>query len=105
MKKILILSALALLMAVPAAAKTDICKSYGSLAYAVMEKRQNGMRLSSLLEIVDSTSAPEGQKAMSRLIVKLAYDVPRFSTDAYKAQAATDFSNEVEAGCYKGGVN
>jgi hypothetical protein len=83
------------LLATPLAAETEghPCEMLGGLAAQIMEARQVGVPLSDMMRI----------SADSELIQALtisAYQSPRFSTDAYRQEAITDFRNEVEVMCY-----
>jgi len=70
-----------------------ICETLGDVAYKVMELRQGGVPMSTVMQISDSE--------LVQAIVVDAYDQPRFSTDSYKREATNDFRNDVEVQCYK----
>jgi len=90
------LTIIAMFLATPVISKEEgehICETLGDVAYKVMELRQGGVPMSTVMQISDS-------KLVEAIVVD-AYDQPRFSTDSYKRESANDFRNDVEVQCYK----
>jgi len=90
-----VLTTLAMFLATPVVSEEGehICETLGDVAYKVMELRQGGVPMSTVMQISDSE--------LVQAIVVDAYDQPRFSTDSYKREATNDFRNDVEVQCYK----
>ena len=85
------------LIATPLAAETsdqDLCVRFGETAGLIMENRQVGTPISTLMEIAD------GNELMIELIME-AYDSPRYSTPGNQANAVLDFANEAMSACYR----
>jgi len=90
------LTVIAIFLATPTIAEEEeqhICETLGDVAYKVMELRQGGVPMSTVMQISDSE--------LVQAIIVDAYDQPRFSTDSYKQNAMNDFRNYVEVECYK----
>lgn len=87
-------AAVAIVAATSAAAETkqETCTLIGQLAAVIMEKRQDGVDMSRLMEIADTE--------LVRELVIFAYDTPRFSSEGYKRTAVQDFANEAMGVCY-----
>ena len=74
--------------------KTDkLCKSIESLARSIMQKRQEGISMSSMMEAI-------GKNDMHRELVKLAYKKSRYSTEEYKQKSITNFANKAASTCF-----
>jgi hypothetical protein len=76
----------------------SICQALGELAHAIMTARQTGVPISELFKASDTGS---GLSNFDRALILAAFDMPRFSSEAYRRQAAENFRNDVEARCYK----
>ena len=92
-------------MSLPAhaeASKAEICQAVGDMAENVMTQRQEGSKMSDMLRIYDEEFAalPAAAEEMSRLTI-LAFEHPLFSTDEAKREAAIEFRNQAELGCFK----
>jgi hypothetical protein len=87
------------LLATPLAAETedDHCKQLGVMAAKIMESRQVGVPLSNMMSIA-------ADNELLKAMILSAYQSSRFSTDAYRQEAITDFRNEVEVMCYGSGT-
>ncbi|MBN9450468.1 MAG: hypothetical protein J0I42_00835 [Bosea sp.] len=100
MKPLLAVALLALLP-VTAHAQTkkptpeQLCELAGTWAAVVMQARQNGHPVSSVLQTMGN--APGG----SRQLVIAAYEEPRYSTVQMQQKAKQDFQNAVELDCFK----
>jgi len=102
------LAILALTSATPALASDDrqqaldtFCSSISTLATSIMRSRQNGLPLTTLMDVVALKSKEAMTGDMARRMILQAYDQPRFSTDSYKARAVIDFANEAALECHQ----
>lgn len=77
------------------ATASDNCAPVAKLANTIMKARQSGMSVVQAMEIAKEN---EGVQA----IVRLAYMEPRYSSDLYRENAATDFETEVYLICVGG---
>jgi hypothetical protein len=89
-----VVAAVAIVAASSAVAETkqETCTLIGKLAAVIMEKRQDGVDMSSLMEIAES-------EIVKRMVI-FAYDTPRYSSEDYKRTAVQDFANEAMGVCY-----
>ena len=76
----------------PLTAETDTCKLLGDVAETAMDRRQEGVSLSTLMGVIDGD--------LVKSIIILAYEQPRYSSPEYQRRASEDFRNDVEAACY-----
>lgn len=76
----------------------EYCKSQEELAEAIMEARQIGRPMSS---VMDTVRKQDTISKMAILLVQMAYDSPRYSTQKAQKRAITEFSNEHYAACLK----
>lgn len=74
---------------------SDICKDLERAAKSIMNLRQNGTQMSKQMDIA------KGSPILEKMVIA-AYELPRYSTDAAKQQASTDFSNNIYLSCVKG---
>lgn len=85
----------------PVVANADsACDTVDEVAAYVMKKRQEGMRMSALINATQG-----GQTAMDKLyrqLVSSAYERPLFSTQRYKRRSIKKFRNYAYRICYKG---
>lgn len=91
MKKLLI--ALALTAATTAQAET-ICETYSGLAGSIMDSRQSGASMATVIAVVR-------EDAYATQIAKTAYEQPRWHTDESRQRAIEDFRDAVYLECYK----
>ena len=91
MKKLLI--ALALTAATTAQAET-ICETYSGLAETIMDSRQSGTSMATVIAIVR-------EDAYATNMVRIAYEQPRWHTDESQQRAIEDFRDAVYLECYK----
>jgi hypothetical protein len=80
----------------PLAAETDPCEQLGQVAATVMEARQAGVPLSTVMDIMDSD--------LGQALALDAYNQPRYRVEENQLRAIEDFRNEVERVCYGTGV-
>lgn len=71
------------------------CGPVASLANTIMKARQSGMSIVKAMEIA-------GDDKGVQAIVRLAYMEPRYSSDLYRENAATDFETEIYLICIGG---
>lgn len=88
----------ALLLAGPVAA--DGCATLGETSATIMDTRQSGAPMSSLMQAAnDLPDADLGQ--LMRDVIVAAYEVPRYSSAGMKKQAVQEFQNRIERECYQ----
>lgn len=92
--KVLIAAVLMMGMAFSASA-SDNCGPVAELAKTIMKARQSGMSVVKAMEIAKDDKGVQA-------IVRLAYMEPRYSSDLYRENAATDFETEVYLICIGG---
>lgn len=76
------------------------CKSMSELARIIMQKRQDGVPMSEIVEKVVNTT-PQPLQEVLRLTVISAYDKPRFNTPEIQQKTILDFENEAYLTCTK----
>jgi len=89
------LIATALMILSGSAGAANDCTYAAQVARAIMETRQSGVSIIKSMEIAKDS---EAVKAM----VLMAYEKPRFSSDRYQAEAASDFETEIYLICVGG---
>lgn len=72
----------------------SLCKQMSDVAGMVMENRQEGMLMSELMALADSSFS-----GLLEDIASAAYSKPRFSTEKMQKRAIVDFQNDVYLGC------
>lgn len=77
----------------------ELCTSLGESATYVLLARENGLPLSKVLEL-SQTSTPEMTK-FAREMAMMAYDLPHFSTPEMQAKQSQDFRNQIELMCFR----
>ena len=93
MKKTIL--ALTLIASMPATAQVSgFCKSIADISETIMEKRQDGVKMIDMLNLVKDNKAVES-------IVLDAYDFPKFSIDENKQDVVSDFSDRWLMACIK----
>lgn len=76
------------------------CGSRAELAAVVMDGRQSGRPLSSVMQrVAGAKDTPPAVREDARAMVLDAYSRPRFSTPAYQKRAVVEFSNEYYRSC------
>ena len=95
-------------------AALELCSTYNTLARDMMERRQNGAELAQMVKFVvplvegikasadadlKDTYARAGDNIM--LILKAAYEIPRYHTENVKQYAITEYANDVYLRCIK----
>jgi len=93
MKKAILV--IALLSSMPATAQvSEFCKSITDISETIMEKRQDGVKMIDMLNLVKDNDAV-------RNIVIDAYDFPKFSIDENKREMVSVFSDRWLMACIK----
>lgn len=69
----------------------DPCLVIEAHAAAVMQSRQDGMRLKDILKIMSD--------GYSKKVAIEAYKQPRFNTEKHKTRSVTEFANELYLQC------
>ncbi|TPJ46849.1 hypothetical protein [Mesorhizobium sp. B2-7-1] len=89
----------------PALAMTtdEACANVARAAEAVMQARQNGMAMQTVLEKLNDAQFTAAGKDGFRAVIMMAYDQPHFNTDENKQNAINDFRDQVQLFCMKGG--
>ncbi|MFT6988154.1 MAG: hypothetical protein ACJASL_000114 [Paraglaciecola sp.] len=64
------------------------CKGMSKVAGQIMEFRQQSVDMAELYELLKNSKG-------SLIILKMAYDVPLYSTDEYKLREIAKFKNEI----------
>lgn len=80
-----------MILAAVALSVTATCADLEEVARAVMAQRQVGQPMVEIYQAADSDVA--------RRLVRLAYDKPRYATEARQKRAVQDFGDEVFARC------
>lgn len=81
--------------------KDEFCNAIGAMGASIMERRQAGVPMSSLmLKIENSGSTPEMIK-VARAAVMDAYRSPLFTLPEFKQDAIDTFRNTLEFACYE----
>lgn len=105
--KILSFTSFAFAFAFPALANaqdTELCGKWGLFAETVMEQRQDGVRMTTVMGNAEANLiplAPESADLIKSIVVS-AYDKPRMSAEKNKRTYVEDFRNEIELLCFKG---
>lgn len=92
-KSIAVIAALATTPATAGDVK-QTCKQYGGLSEQVMIARQNGVPLSTLMDVVTNE--------MFEPLLIHAYQLPRYSTQSMQRRSIEDFRNAAETACFNG---
>lgn len=92
MKKLIFLTAL---LSAPAMAD-DYCSELGKLAKTVMEVRQGGMSMATVMQVF----AKDDNEIYKQMVIS-AYESPRFTVDSYIQRNVEEFSNEWYLMCVK----
>ena len=80
---------------------TDICPDMGETAETVMNSRQEGSTLSSLITILDDLPMHPDLKEYFRVMTFAAFEETRWRTAENKRRAVEEFRERWELSCYK----
>ncbi|MCL6246525.1 hypothetical protein M5F00_01375 [Acinetobacter sp. ANC 4945] len=79
--------------------KSEFCKDISSYAELVMEKRQNGMSIKTLLLAVSRSSSSDSVKELMESIVEGAFSTPAYSLEKNKTKAINEYSAKIYLDC------
>ena len=77
----------------------DVCKELSGLAGTVMDARQTGVPITSIMDIVKEEFANSPRLGKVSAIVYFAYQKPQYSSESYIRKAKTEYINEVFSAC------
>lgn len=77
-----------------AAEPIEVCESYHGLAEAIMQVRQNGGSMPQMMQIT-------ADNEVGKLLVREAFDQPRYSTEEVQRRTIENFANDVYAECLR----
>ena len=72
----------------------ELCKDIGTLAETIMKHRQVGTSVIRMMEIADTDG-------LAQVIIKEAYEMPRYSSEEYQRRAISDFRDDYYITCLK----
>jgi hypothetical protein len=75
--------------------KEDLCVKWAKLAETIMEKRQAGVPMTTMMQVLKESEI----KNEALFLVKKAYGTPFYGTKRYKLEAINEFSNKALIGC------
>ncbi|MDY6469397.1 hypothetical protein SKM57_12510 [Acinetobacter faecalis] len=78
----------------------ETCEDIELIAGVIMENRQYGTPMSKAMLILNKTDDEQFKQVLEKIIIS-AYEMPKFSTEANKQEAITDFKEAYFLGCYK----
>jgi len=78
----------------------DDCNEVSNLAGLMMELRQGGWAVSSLISMNEIASEPDKTNALDEITIE-AYEVTRFTGETIKKMAIEEFRNKIYLRCYK----
>lgn len=78
-----------------------ICGATAKYAEAVMDSRQNGMKITESIANINKTLKVGAMKDFYKTIAYEAYKEPKWSTKENQDNAATEFSNKMYLTCAK----
>jgi predicted GTPase len=76
------------------------CKRMEHSAKTVMESRQSDVPMSTMWGIAEESDS-EYVKEMYKMLIRSAYDKPRFSLEENQKKAVTDFQNDFFSACMR----
>lgn len=101
MKMLIVITLAAVMFSAPMAARAnDACTNISEMAASVMLAHQNGVPMSTSVEIANST----GVEAVSELAMSMimeAYGSSRWHTEKSKMRAVSDFRDKWHMACLK----
>ena len=100
MNKVLLVFIAIWFFAIPAHAEDDVCRSVAGLAEKVMVARQAGVKLSVLLQELETTPV-DNTTPVIREVILGAYEKPRFTTEAYVKRAIEEYRNTWHVNCLR----
>lgn len=103
MKNFAAVIALIALIAAPSVQAEDWrqrCSSMGELAKTIMEKRQSGIFMETIMQVIDENDNGPTMKFTEELIIS-AYETPLCHTEETKRLAIREFQNKAYLKCVK----
>lgn len=100
MRVLLTAGMIAILLTPTTASAKDICNTYYDIAERIMGQRQQNAALPELMAVIEKNGAPEIQPIMKSIAI-LAYEQPRFSSEALQRQELQDFANNIYLECLR----
>ena len=100
MNKVLLVFIAIWFFAIPAHAEDDVCRSVAGLAEKVMVARQAGVKLSAILQELETRSVGNA-KPVIREVILGAYEKPRFTTEAYVERVIEEYRNTWHVECLR----
>ncbi|MEI8717351.1 hypothetical protein [Mesorhizobium sp. ISC11] len=82
---------------------TANCTAIGSLARTIMDKRQSGTDMSTLMSVVEDIKEGDPIKELGKQIVIQAYAMPFFNGEELKQRTISEFANDFQVKCYQSG--
>ena len=79
----------------------EFCATWGTLASAIMTVRQRGVPMSKVMEMETTRFERDGVDFKISNVVILAYEQPQWASEKLRAEAVSEFRNEMELLCYK----
>lgn len=79
----------------------DKCSKLSELAHGLMDLRQAGVPMPKAMDAAQAAGPPLTEPM--RLLVSMAYDLPRQPTERARADSAVEFQNKAYAACYASG--
>ena len=83
-----------------ASAQDEICDGLHELGTAIMDARQSGIPIQTLMSYAENNFESVMADWMKGTIID-AYEVPKISGDVYQDKSITEFSNQLYVKCYK----
>ena len=77
----------------------ELCNSLERFAAKAMKKRQHGVRMQRVMEVVNNAEASLQVKKIMRSIVKDAYNQPNWDTEEREEEAVREFRNDFDLLC------
>lgn len=101
MKKLFLGVALALGIVLPAKADDDVCMAFEVAAAAILEAKNTGVPMSSVMDIAEKSSKNMFVRRLMRALVMDAYNLPAMASKEAQRRQATQFIHEVASTCYR----
>lgn len=77
----------------------EYCKDLYQLAENIMFFRQDGASVIKQMELVESMKPTKDFKRLMEMMIEKAYKEPKFGSEEYKAEAITEFANDIYIRC------
>lgn len=101
MKKMLFIGFILMFIMTSFSYAEDSCTILGDLAETIMKRRQEGVDLTTMINIAESEGTLPEIASVSKKLVIAAYDYPEYSSDEYKLRTIRKFKTKVMVECYK----